>query len=67
MADRRFARAKAKLQMPHWIRQFLPEGKDISSNNEDALEKIRTFLLEMAQPFVFDPKNLMEIGPVTSE
>lgn len=57
MADRRFARPKSKEQLPHWIKQFINDTRSDTSIDE-AIEETKQFLLQMAQPFKFDPSKL---------
>ncbi|KAH0791841.1 DNA repair helicase rad15 [Histomonas meleagridis] len=59
LADRRYARPALMAELPNWITQFMNESQ-ISTTIDEAVEKSRQFLVQMAQPFKFDPTKLIE-------
>lgn len=62
MADRRYARKEVGSQLPHWINEFLDNRAANGSNTDEAIDKTREFMLQMAQPFVLDISKLKRMS-----
>jgi DNA excision repair protein ERCC-2 len=61
LADRRYARDNLKSQLPHWIRQFVNQGR-IGLTTDEAVQQTTQFLLQMAQPFKHNPDQLISFA-----